>query len=156
MTVRCSCTIPENWGLLPCHHCNALHLVCGLLFQEHGHQLPLPGPPAGIPDCCDYTVQEMDLTATQHTAFQPHCYSGAFQENSFVTKDCCIPGNRHQLPKTMNSVFCKCVLGTHVVWIRTFPGTGTLKSMKIISVPSCSSIGLVEIGGGGGGGGGGN
>ena len=37
---------------------------------------------------------------------------------------------------TMNSVFCKCVLGTHVVWIRTFPGTGTLESMKIISVQS--------------------
>ena len=72
-----------------------------------------------------------------------------------MTKDCCIPGNRHQLScrvvhldrirLTMNSVFCKCVPGTHVVWIRTFPGIGTLESTKIISVQSYSLIGLVEI-----------
>ena len=67
-----------------------------------------------------------------------------------MTKDCCIPGNRHQLPKTMNSVFCKWVIGTHVVWIRTFPGTGTLESMKITSVPDLPLSGNWGEGGGGG------
>ena len=45
----------------------------------------------------------------------------------------------------MNSVFCKCVLGTCVVWIRTFSGISTLESQKIISVLSYRLIGLVEI-----------
>ena len=83
---------------------------------------------------------------------QPPMPHAEFQENSFVTKDCCIPGNRHHLPchhciwtqsdLTMNSVFCKCVLGIHVVWISTFP---TLESQKTISVLSYCLIGLVEI-----------
>ena len=89
--------------------------------------------------------QEMDTHCHAHAAFRRLGYSNSkkwasstttpraeFRENSFVTKDCCIPGNRHRLPchavhldrirLTMNSEFCKCVLGTHVVWIRTFPG----------------------------------
>ena len=67
-----------------------------------------------------------------------------------MTKDCCIPGNRQQLPchrQTMNSVFCKSVLGTRVVLIRPFPGIGTLESTKMISVLSYRLIGLVEISG---------
>ena len=50
-------------------------------------------------------------------------------------------------PNQTDSEFCKCVLGTHVVWIRIFPGTGILESTKIISVLSYRLIGLVEISG---------
>ena len=47
-----------------------------------------------------------------------------------------------QIRLAMNSVLCKCVLGTHVVLISTFPG---IRSQKIISVLSYHLIGLVEI-----------
>ena len=61
----------------------------------------------GVCDCCDY--RKWTLTA-MHTMPRPE-----FRENSFVTKDCCILGNRHRLPchavhldrirLTMNSEF---------------------------------------------------
>ena len=50
-----------------------------------------------------------------------------------------IPRNGHHQPHTafrpnqltMNSVFCKGVLGTQVVLISTFPGTGTEDCIKL-------------------------
>ena len=52
-----------------------------------------------------------------------------------------------QIRLTMNSEFCKCVLGTHVVWIRTFPGTGILESTKIISVLYTDTFKLLNTAG---------
>ena len=55
--------------------------------------------------------QEMDTHCRAHAAFRRLGYSNSkkwassttaprpeFRENLFVTKDCCIPGNRHRLP----------------------------------------------------------
>ena len=64
----------------------------------------------GVCDCCDYTIPGNGHTLPCHKLHfgsvaiviprnghhQPRCRA-EFRENLFVTKDCCIPGNRHQL-----------------------------------------------------------
>ena len=108
------------------------------LFQEMDtHSMPH----AALLSAGGYSNSKKWATSTT----LPHA---EFPENLFVTKDCCIPGNRHQLlchPQhldlhldpmrlTMNSVFGSVVLMISTFpWYCTFPGTGTQ-----ISVLSCA------------------
>ena len=132
---------------IPCTAFRAFVTVVAALFQELGvycHDIiamrcirafvtVIPGTWTSTATATCWHSAFVTVVTTLFQEMDTHCHAtrciSAFRRRGYSNsrelvcdEDCCIPGNRHQLPchalhldqtrLTMNSVFCKCVLGT--------------------------------------------